>query len=455
MSDEREGFAPPSSLTPRHSSLLRRNRPLSLSILCGLTIVVPLALYLTWPRLPALGRLPEVESGGRSYPSSPISFARQTVGPAAVGLPRISNVQLVDLDGSGRPQVLVCDASRHQVLLYRRTSTGDWDEDVLGRDLPAPAHATLCDLDGDGDQDVVVAVLGNIEPDDRVIGRVVLLQNTGGVFEPKLLLDDVRRVADVQPGDFNGDGKLDLAVAVFGYNRGQILWLENRGELRFRAHELLSAPGAIHVPVADFDADGDLDVISIVSQDEEELWGFENLGEGRFQKRLLFQTLNFDLGSAGLVLADLDNDGDSDLIYPAGDNLEDLDPYPQPYHGCFWVENRAPWDFALHRISDFGGTYAAAVGDLNHDGHLDVVLVSMANDWHRREHASIVWLENDGRQHFRTWQIDTEPTHLVTVACGDLNNDGLCDIVAGGLHVRGPFDRVGRVTCWFNGDEKP
>jgi hypothetical protein len=42
----------------------------------------------------------------------------------------------------------------------------------------------------------------------------------------------------------------------------------------------------------------------------------------------------------------------------------------------------------------------------------------------------------------------------VTVACGDLNGDGRLDLVAGGLHVRGPYQHLGRVTAWINSEGK-
>jgi hypothetical protein len=369
------------------------------------------------------------------FPPSPLHFTLNQVGSTPSYPVRICNVQVIDIDGDGANEALACDARLGRIMAYRRQSTGAWSEEVLACDLLSPAHATAVDLDLDGDLDLAVAELGDVNPSDEFVGRVTWLENVRGAYKPHRILQDVRRVADVQPGDLDGDGDIDLAVAVFGYLRGQVLWLENRGSGIFREHELLVAPGAIHVPVDDFDGDGDLDIVTVVSQHEEEIWGFENLGEGQFRPRRLWFTPNFDIGSAGLVKVDLDSDGDQDLLLPVGDNFEDEYSYPQPYHGCLWFENRGNWDFAPQRIATFGGTYAAAAGDLDGDSDKDVVLVSMFNDWDAPGAASVVWLENDGRQRFQAWQVAEKPNYLVAVACGDLNDDGRDDIVAGGMYV--------------------
>jgi hypothetical protein len=107
-----------------------------------------------------------------------------------------------------------------------------------------PAHATVIDIDGDGDRDIVVAILGDILPSDADVGRVELLESTPRGYVRHVLLEDVRRVADVQAGDFDGDGIMDLAVAIFGYSRGEVLWMRNRGDGTFAPRQLLSGPGA-------------------------------------------------------------------------------------------------------------------------------------------------------------------------------------------------------------------
>ena len=419
-------------------------------------LLFPALVYLAHSAVPPRVEEAELFNGASSFAASSLPLETSSLGPESESPPIITNVQIVDFNGDQLADVVVCDALKNRVLWYEQTSDGSWEEHLAADRLVAPAHATVVDLDQDDDLDIVVSVLGNIWPDDTAVGSLVWLEREGDKFTPHVLLDDVRRVADAAAGDLDGDGDLDLAVAVFGYARGKVLWLENRGDQNFQEHRLHYASGTIHVPIDDYDADGDLDIAAIVSQEDEEVWIFDNDGSGNFKPRQVFKTFNYDIGSAGMVKSDLDNDGDVDLLLPVGDNLEYMLSYPQPYHGCLWLENDGKGNFTDRRIATFGGVYAADAGDLDGDGDQDIVLVSMCNDWKQSESASLAWLENDGKQNFTTWQIASDPTHLVTVACADINGDGRYDIVAGRMNISAPLENSRPVPMWIStGGDQP
>lgn len=98
--------------------------------------------------------------------------------------------------------------------------------------LNTPCHSTVCDLNLDGRQDIIVASLGSFFPTDDRVGQVLWLRaGANGQFESKTLIEGIGRVADAQVADFNGDGRLDLVVAAFGWRTtGEILILENQTE---------------------------------------------------------------------------------------------------------------------------------------------------------------------------------------------------------------------------------
>jgi hypothetical protein len=436
-------------VTP-HPAPAPRRRPWLTAALLAAAVLVPAGVAAALAYLPADRSLPVFASPVAVFPPSDLRLDPVALG--AVGYrPQIANVRIFDLDRDGRPDVIACDARRCRVLLYRSRPGGGWDETPLGPELNVPCGATPVDLDGDGDLDLVVPVLGSLNPTDDRVGQVVWLENKGDLrFERHVLLDDLRRVTDVQPADFNGDGRVDLAVAVYGFEHGEVLWLENRGNGKFRDHLLMTSQGPSHVPVVDLNGDGKPDIAALVSQDHEEVWAFEGRGDGTFTRRRVTGFLNFDLGSAGLTAVDLNRDGRTDLVLTAGDNLEISHHYPQPWHGVYWLENKGDWRFERHFLGAVGGAYATAAADMDGDGDTDLVVASLFNEWRVPGAAALVLLENDGRQNFTRKTLADRPVFLVTAAAGDLDGDGRPDVVAGTLNLDTRDPRAGRLTVWYN-----
>lgn len=365
--------------------------------------------------------------------------------------PMISNLETADLDNDGLQDIVVCDARNNFVSWIRQYPAGVFTETVIAEGLIAPAHIQAYDFDKDGDKDLMVAVLGMLFPNNDKIGSVIILENDGKCnFTKHVVAEKIARVSDVRAGDLDNDGDNDLAVAQFGYDDGETRWIENLGGWKFRNHILQNLSGPINVEIVDIDKDGDNDIVSLVSQEWEEIYCFVNQGKGVFKPALLYKASNEDFGSSGIGIRDFDLDGDSDIIYTNGDAFDYIPPLPRPWHGVQYLENKGNLTFEYHRICDFPGAYSAKATDIDSDGDLDLFVVSGFNLWDRADAQSFIWLENDGTMKFTLHNIATSPTHLLVLDMGNFNGDKLIDMVTGGMHAYPPYDRMGRVTLWLN-----
>jgi hypothetical protein len=365
--------------------------------------------------------------------------------------PLVSNVEAVDLDGDGLLDVVVCDCKNNTVSWIRQFPAGVYTETVIADSINAPAHVQVIDFDHDGDKDIMLAVLGLLFPSNDKIGSVIILENDGtNHFIKHIIADKIARVSDVRAGDLEGDGDMDLAVAQFGYDDGETQWMENLGNWQFKSHVLQNLSGPINVDIVDINKDGYPDIVSLVSQEWEEVYAFLNDGKGNFTSKLIYGSNNEDFGSSGIYICDFDQDGDDDILYTNGDAFDYIPPQGKPWHGVQWLENKGNMNFEFHRICNFAGAYNARPVDIDKDGDLDLMCVSAFNLWDNPESQSFIWLENDGKMQFTVHNITNKPTHLLTLELGDFNNDGQMDMVTGGMHAYPPYDRMSRVMLWIN-----
>ncbi|MFO1449295.1 MAG: VCBS repeat-containing protein [Opitutaceae bacterium] len=376
-------------------------------------------------------------------------FSPQHIGRAIEGKPWISHVNVADLDRDGRMDILACDDQLNAVVWLRQSAPGRFEETTVMADLASPVHVEAVDMDGDGDLDLLVSSMGQVFPNNDKIGSVIILENNGRQqFIRHTLLERVARVTDLRAGDFDGDGKPDLAVAQFGYNQGEIRWMRNKGNWQFDSQILLSLPGTINVCVADLNGDRTLDIVALVSQQYEEIYLFENSGFGTFTNKILFGSTNEDYGSSGISLCDLNRDGRPDILYTNGDGFAYADPGKRSWHGLQWLENGGQGFFKFHRIGDMAGAYSPIGVDLEGRGVMDIVCVSGFNDWKNPKSASLVLFRNDGKQSFTPIVLAHQPIQLISVAAGDLDGSGRPSLVTGAFFAYPPFDNMARLTLW-------
>ncbi len=202
----------------------------------------------------------------------------------------------------------------------------------IGSGGHSPNGIAVGDLNHDGIPDLVVAnSLSNAE-----YGNVAVLLGKGdGTFEKP-----VRYQAGVSPwqvvlGDFNGDGKLDLAVLPIG-GEDKIYVLLGKGDGTFgEAKAYRSGMFPESIAVADFNGDGILDLAIANSTNPKPCHVSILLGngDGTFQPPIAFPV---GISPASLITADFNHDGKPDLATLTGPSgitvLLNTTPFPTPSH---------------------------------------------------------------------------------------------------------------------------
>lgn len=259
----------------------------------------------------------------------------------------------------------------------------------------------VADIDLDGDLDVVTARTGSV---------VVMTQSSVGVFDTSLLpVAGTTNNNTFTVGDLNGDGLLDVVAVLLvpqGNTFGQIYMQEPTGS--FAPPLVLSPPPTFTlgfgVTILDEDNDGAADIlISGLSQ----LHLYRQIGSGVFAPP--FSLIGFTLAQFQVKAADVDGDGDMDLLTNTS-GITSLRMKSGSGYG-------AP-------ITLFGGNLDYVLADLDGDGDLDLVFANTSAN-----NLTILIQSDPG-------VFTADPTPLSTgispfsVVAADLDSDGDLDLVS-------------------------
>ena len=406
-------------------------------------------------------RAPERLASPEPWPdpaSSPVRFERHSLQmPDMPDTPAVSSVQLVDFDGDGRLDVLGTDMRQGVVFTGRPDQPGAALSVVAS--VPHPARVTFADLDGDGLRDLIVSDLGAFFPSDHNKGSVILLRAVGNGKFSAFWLDGWPRVADVRVADFNGNGRNDLAVAAFGWRKtGNISLLENRSKAAatpdFTTHVIDPRPGAIDIIPVDLNSDGRMDFVTLLAQEHETVLAYINKGDFTFEQQVIYAAPHPNWGSSGIHLVDIDGDGDLDVLLAHGDTFDD--GIVKPYHGIQLLENRGEYPFTAHTLATMPGVHGIKAADIDGDGDLDVVasaLLARGADVDESTLAALVWLEQKSPGTFVRHSLAIGFPRHASLDVGDIDGDGDIDIVVGQFSMDKPTG--GWVDVWVNGSKTP
>jgi VCBS repeat-containing protein len=245
---------------------------------------------------------------------------------------------------------------------------------------------------------------------------------------------------EVAAGDLNADGNVDLVVAM----AGTTVVLFGYGNGSFRAPVRLDPPAALQLDptssrlsLSDMDGDGDLDLVTLHARIGQTAGGvaiWRNNGQGLFSAPIMksIPVPAYEVtGVTGpdLEVGDLNGDGFLDVVV-SDSGLKGTDP--DASGGVSVLIGIGDGNLELpvrYLMPPRQSAYGVQLGDLNRDGHPELVMLSspLGFDFSR---SAVVVLANTGNGTFAAAKLlDFGGSEALFLATGDLNGDGRADIV--------------------------
>lgn len=374
--------------------------------------------------------------------TSPVRWERELISLPAGQRPLVAGIQWTQASGDWPPLVW-CDMGSGRITGLRGSASPAATEPILH--VAHAATSKIVDLDQDGSLDLLISDLGSEAPGDHALGQLLYVPGSSAGKAATTLLAGVGRIADASAADFDSDGDLDLVVAEFGWqSTGSIRLLENvsaagkQGQplvaTDYQSHPLDKRHGTIHVHPADLNNDGRMDFVALISQEFETVEAFLNEGGLKFRRETILPPQDPAYGSCGIELADLDQDGDLDIVYCNGDTLDSH--LVKPYHGVHLMVNEGTFPFKTEKLLSLPGASDSACSDLDGDGDLDIALSAylptpLLSQLPTGTFDSLCWLEQTGPLAFQPHIIETGAVGHLGLAAGDFNADGHMDIAVG------------------------
>ncbi|MFD2238270.1 FG-GAP repeat domain-containing protein [Aureimonas populi] len=351
-----------------------------------------------------------------------------------------ASVCLVALSAGAQEQAPRNPADDAFVLIPEAPSSAFVDATATHMPLAPSLHATdsvFIDVDHDGDLDVVLSV-------EYGVNRLYLNEGGGKLsYQPDAFGDVIHDSEHVRAADFDGDGNMDVVFVAESDEVHQLFLGDGEGGFTDASDRLPASSQGNGLAVGDVNGDGLPDIV-VGSTGEVDHGAstvparnllFLNDPErpGHFIDATQTHLPEADDQTEGVALADMDGDGDLDMVLAS------------PAHPNRLLINDGEGRFTDESdrldLSVPMETREVHVLDVNGDGHNDIVFFSITSNnagWVNDPQARL--LVNDGNGRFRDETAERLPSHRFSSWAGtvvDFNEDGAPDLLVGAIEVPG------------------
>jgi len=313
---------------------------------------------------------------------------------------------------NGALGIMVISDTDSQVKSYRSNAAGNFTiSEVVSPLFNEPEYLHFLDVNDDNINDIVFAANRN-----RVYAAYGNCQGQYALPIEVFTAPAPMAIGRLSVNDLDNDGDNDLVVSLAHASQSHRIGYSLFADGAFGEFEVLSYSSTSMIKIEELTGDEWKDILEYRWSGGSGLFCYVNQAEGSFTDEDRFRINGTYDFSPLLELADLDGDGDKDIVGTISTSAT-----------LYWTENLGDGVFAEQQVFDESNQFYSGLelSDADQDGDLDVFVYRGVGD-------RIVWFENTGDFQFETFHeldvIDPFMTYA-RISALDVNLDGLEDIV--------------------------